>query len=163
MDAVIVPLTRGQFALVDADQVEVLGLLWYAGDHGGRFYAQRTERKNGRTKIVRMHRLIMNAPDGVEVDHINGNPLDNRKCNLRLASHAENSANGPLDQKNKTGFKGVSFHKSRKKYRASINIRGKHKHLGLFHSPAEAAKVYDEVAAREFGEFALTNKGMGLL
>ena len=95
----------------------------------------------------------MNPPDGMEVDHVNGDKFDNRRSNLRVCSHLENSFNRKLSKNNKTGFNGVQFDKDKKKFRAII----RRKHLGYFSDPREAAIFYDKEAIKLFGEFARTN------
>jgi len=101
-----------------------------------------------------MHRLIMNAPKGVQVDHINGDKLDNRKENLRLCSHRENVLNRPKHKNNTTGYKGVYFNKKRDVYQSFITINGLHKYLGSFQTAEEAYRAYCSAAQVAFGEFA---------
>ena len=108
-------------------------------------------------KIEQVSRLILNLSDAFFVDHINGDHLDNRKCNLRIATVKENSRNAGIRNDNTSGFKGVSFFRRRGKYRAYINIDQKQKHLGYFDDPEEAARAYDEAARSYFGEFACVN------
>lgn len=104
-----------------------------------------------------MHRIIMNAPDHLEVDHINGVKTDNRRCNLRLCDKSQNGANKPPMRNNKTGFKGVSFDKRENKYRAAIKFQGK-KYQKNFKSAVEAARQYNKWAREFFGEFAYLNR-----
>lgn len=145
-----IPLTQGKVALVDDEDYEWLNQWkWRFGD-----YAIRTlPRDSGPIRFVRMHRLIMAAPAGLEVDHINGNPLDNRRKNLRLCSHAENTRNTKIH--NRTGFKGVQ--PNGKGWTAKIKTLGKTKYIGFYRTPEEAAKAYDQKAVELFGEFARTN------
>jgi hypothetical protein len=114
----------------------------------------------------RAHRLAWlyefgHFPAG-DIDHKNHNRSDNRIDNLRLATKSQNNANAPLQSNNSTGFKGVSWNKRDKKYIASIKFRGKtvRKSCG---TAEEAARIYDYCARRLFGEFAQTNKSLGLL
>lgn len=88
-----------------------------------------------------LHRYIMNCPKGMYVDHINHNTLDNRKCNLRIVSNADNLRNGNIRANNKTGIKGVHYNKIRKKYIATIKVNYKNINLGSFDNIEEARKV----------------------
>ena len=97
----------------------------------------------------------MGEPEGLEVDHINGYKLDNRKCNLRPCEPRQNKCNTPLRRDNTTGYKGV--YASRGKYRAQLRNGNKHHYLGSFGSPVEAARAYDKAAREHFGEFAQVN------
>lgn len=127
--------------------------------YGERLYYARTNvgPRNSR-KALKMHRLIMNAPDGVHVDHINGDGLDNRRENLRIATAQQNSANsrkprGCLTSK----FKGVAWHKNAGKWRAYIAVNRGQRHLGLYDDEIEAARAYDAKAREVWGEFANLN------
>ena len=101
-----------------------------------------------------MHREILSAPDSAEVDHKDGNGLDNRKQNLRLASRVQNQCNKRRYSSNTCGFKGVHFHKQNRKWRARIEFNKKRISLGLFSSREEAGAAYIEAAKRLHGEFA---------
>ena len=103
-----------------------------------------------------MHRQILNVPEGLEIDHKNHNMLDNRKYNIRTCSKAENQHNRKT-QKHSSKYKGVSWHKERRKWRTRICNNGKEFSLGLFDSEIEAAKAYDQKAKELFGEFAYLN------
>lgn len=112
----------------------------------------------------RLHRLVMDAPEDRVVDHIDQDPLNNRKSNLRLATMAENVANTGARQSTRDGdptcgFKGVSLCRRSGRYRAQIFIEGKSRSLGYFDSPEQAAKVYDAAAFDTWGEFAVLNFG----
>ena len=118
--------------------------------------------------IVPMHRLKMNALNGIEVDHLNGNGLDNQRANLRLCNHQQNSANRRMNINSKSGYKGVNRlsqikPEGRNPWRATIRVSGLKIHIGCFATRDEAARAYDEAALEHYGEFALTNKSMGLL
>ena len=152
-----IKLTQGQYALVDDEDFEYLGQFkWCAAYYPcvDNFYADRAIHKNGKTKTVRMHRLLLNAPQGVMVDHINHNTLDNRKHNLRLCTNSQNQRNRKGAAKhNSSCARGVSWHKHRKKWQASIRLNGKPFYLGIFKSPQEASKAYEMANKKYYGEF----------
>jgi hypothetical protein len=105
-----------------------------------------------------LHRLIL-LPDKNEViDHINGNPSDCRRFNLRIGTQRENSYNTRLGKNNRTGYKGVSWDKYRGKYVACICVNRKTIHLGRYGTTEEAANAYDNAATIYFGQYALLNK-----
>ena len=112
-----------------------------------------------RSTLVNMHRLIMSAPKHLFVDHINRNGLDNRRANLRLATHAQNSQNrSPSTRTGKTSkYKGVYWYRNRRKWRSCIRANNKLIFLGQFDTEIEAAKAYDEAARRYHGRFASPN------
>lgn len=93
-------------------------------------------------------------PDGLSVDHIDGQGMNNRISNLRVCTHQQNRCNTKLPSNNKTGFKGVHFFAPLGKYRASINIKRKCKFLGTFDTPQEAHKAYCNAALTAHGEYA---------
>jgi hypothetical protein len=152
-----VPLTRGQFALVDRDSVYLLqGKFWTAvwSKEMGSFYAYRSIANacGGRT-CESMARLISGCPRNLFTDHGNRNTLDNRRVNLRNATFAENAWNRKRQSSNKTGFKGVHLRENGK-YRATITLHRKQYRLGQFSRPEDAYSAYCEAARRLFGEFA---------
>jgi hypothetical protein len=100
-----------------------------------------------------LHRVISNAPDGLKSDHISGNKLDNRKCNLRLANNHQNSANVGIYRNNTSGRKGVSWITKTSKWNARIVVNKKRIHLGDFDDLEEAANAYEQAAEKYFGEF----------
>jgi hypothetical protein len=129
---------------------------WSIQDDGkGRQFALATSRATGTKRSVRMHRLILEAPTDSQVDHVNGNTLDNRRSNLRLASNAENQRN-KHDVENESGYRGV-HRKERGGWEASISVDGHNKSLGRFPTAAEAALARDLAALDQHGEFAITN------
>jgi hypothetical protein len=153
----LIPLTRGQNAIIDDDDFESVSKhKWQAWTSRtfDSFYATSSKRINTKTTMIKMHRLIAGVIglDGVYVDHINGNGLDNRRSNLRICSHSENMKNCKRYTSNKSGYKGVGFHNG--KWRARINIDRKSIFLGHFSTAEEAHAAYCEAAKRLYGEFA---------
>jgi len=113
-------------------------------------------------KHIHLHNFLfepMKCEKGFKRDHININPLDNRKCNLRLISDSLSSANRNICKNNKCGFKGVTHRKYKKsiKYRATITINNKFIHLGFYDTPEEAYEVYVNKCRELFGEYYLDN------
>jgi hypothetical protein len=102
-----------------------------------------------------MHRVVNKTPENLLCDHINGNVLDNRKENLRSCTNQENTFNAKI--KNKSGYKGVCWHKRISKWNANIRINDKLIHLGYFEDIYEAAATYNSAAKEYFGEFARLN------
>ncbi len=158
-----IPLGKsGLVALVDDEDAERVGsYLWHAFRSGGNVYAIRRIRVGGYKgpKVCcLMHRFIVSAPDGLDVDHRNHNGLDNRRENLRVCEHVHNMRNMlPHSTGHSSTFKGVGFHKKRAKWRAFIRLNGREEHLGLFVSEIEAARAYDAAALAAWGEFAWLN------
>lgn len=115
---------------------------------------------NSKKKMTLMHRLITNFPKGMEVDHINGNKLDNRRSNLRVCTRSENAKNRRLSKSNKSGYHGVHYattEKRRKRWAASIRVNGKKKYIGRFFTLAEAVMAYNKSALKYHGKFATLN------
>ncbi len=146
----------GKYFLVDKDYWFTINTgRWDVDLHG---YVKRCFPVNGKIKVLKMHRLIMNAPNGVDVDHINRNRADNRKCNLRLATRSQNSLNRLKDCDNTHGFKGIEpYGKNKNYWRASLGINGKRVRVNGFTNKIEAAIAYNFLAKHYFGQFALLN------
>ena len=146
-------------ALVDDEDFErVRHYKWRLSKKG---YVESTiTRENGKQTTLQMHRMILNAPKGKQVDHADRNKRNNQRHNLRLANNGQNGANKGLQKNNTSGFKGVTFDKQSRKYRAQA---GNVIRLGSFVSPEDAARAYDRAAILLFGEFALTNESLGLI
>ena len=117
-------------------------------------YFRRNEYDNYKVKKIYLHRFIMNAAKGTLIDHINKNTLDNRKCNLRLCTKAENGWNRGKTALNTSGYKGVSRDKSNKKWGAYITKNKKRYILGYFDTPELAYKAYCRAAKILHKEFA---------
>ena len=105
-----------------------------------------------------MHREILRCLPGVMIDHINGNSLDNRKCNLRAATNSQNMANQPKQKRNLCRFKGICVDKKNGGWRAQISINGETKNLGHFLDDESAARAYNDAARKQFGEYARLNE-----
>lgn len=145
-----IALTQGKFALCDDEDFEWLNQYFWSFDR----YAVRGT--NSRGKFY-MHREVSKAKINQEIDHINGNKLDNRKFNLRITNRNGNMQNRNLLKTNKSGYKGVSFENQTKKWKVQICIHSHNMNLGRFATKKKAAKVYDEAAKKYFGEFARLN------
>jgi hypothetical protein len=156
-----IPLTHGQSALVDDEDYDMLiGYKWYAWrcpKTKGYYAVCVTSRKFPPKRTLRMHRVIMNAKSGEQIDHANHNTLDNRKVNLRRCTMAENNTNGRKRGHNTSGFKGVYWNRDAKKWQAYIGFSKRQHYLGVFDDPLSAALAYDIAAFRFHGEFALPN------
>lgn len=149
-----IPLSRGKFALVDTDDLEkVASYGWQYSDRETTGYAVGEERESG--QHVRMHRLITGAPDGVEVDHVNRDGLDNRRSNLRLCTAEDNQRNRRMAT-SRSGFIGVLPRPSGR-WQASISGSGKKVHLGTFDTAEEAAKARDMATIALHGEYGILN------
>jgi hypothetical protein len=150
-------LTKGQVAIVDDEDYETLSKykwLLSGGKYAQHFWWDKEEKVY---KNVMMHRLILNAPDDMYVDHINGNKLDNRKSNLRLATKLQNNINVPKYKGKTSKYKGVSWNSKRKRWVSAITINRKQKHIGYFLNEGDAALAYNKYAKTFFGEFAQLN------
>lgn len=144
----------GQEVVVDASQKEfVRSRKWYATGPKHKQYISCFLYKDGKQKSVSLHRALMGSPDGMQVDHINGNPLDNRLCNLRIAKRAENMWNMGRNSKNTSGYKGVSWMATNNKWQVKIRVNGERKWLGLFDTAEEGYAVYCEAARKYHGDF----------
>lgn len=159
-----IQLTQNKLALVDNENFEYLNQWkWYYMTYRNRGYAVRAiylggGAKNCKLKRIWMHRLVMNAPDNVRVDHIDNDSLNNTRVNLRFCSNQENAFNQGLAKNNKSGYRGVSWHKNHKRCYANIRINNKLKFLGSFQDSKDAASIYNLAAKKYFGEFAWLNK-----
>jgi hypothetical protein len=118
---------------------------------------QKRQNGPGRTKLLSLHREITNAPKGLLVDHRNGDTLDNRRTNLRLATASQNMQNVKKKKNTSSRFIGVSFIKSAGRWAAQIRAQGRDRWLGTFVNEIDAAKAYDTAAKKYYGEFARLN------
>ena len=140
----------GKAVIFDAEDIEYLEQfnLCLSADKSGRYSIQICE---GELKGKHLLRLLMNCPEHLIVDHIDGNSLNNSKTNLRIATGTQNQANRKLQINNSTGVKGVSWCKRSKKYKVYL----RRQHLGYFYNLEDAKAVYEQAAALLHGEFAV--------
>ena len=152
-----VPLTQGQEAIIDAADVHLVdGWNWRAMVQEHAIYAVRGDYSGEKLKTALMHRLIMDAPDFMHVDHIDSNGIDNRRANMRLATRSQNMRNRGAARHNKAGFKGVFWNNRCLKWHAQIGVNGKVIYLGLHETPEAAHAAYCEASARLHGAFGRT-------
>lgn len=147
-----VDVGHGRIALIsDEDRTKVAMFRWHSRrSKRGSYYA----RSFSTGTLMLMHRLILNTPSHLETDHKNGNGLDNRQENLRIATRTQNICNSRR-QRWKAPYRGLAVEGN--KYRARISFEGKTQNLGLYDSPEEAARVYDSAARKIHGDFAQVN------
>lgn len=155
----LIPLTQGKFAIVDAEDYDWLSkYTWrfintsktgYASGYFGYH--------NGKPIEIKMHRLIMSVRPGLEVDHINGNGLDNRRCNLREYTRRQNGINIKKIQNVSSKYKGVSYRKKTNRWRSQIRYDGLIITLGTYINEIDAARAYNVAAMKYHKEFAVLN------
>jgi hypothetical protein len=149
-----IQLTQNKVAIVDdEDYVELNKYNWYTNKSINTCYARRKVKKELNKTTILMHRQIMNPPDNMLIDHINGNGLDNRKENLRICTRSQNNFNIIIPKHNTSGIKGVSFDKSKNKYIANIRVNNTTRHLGAFANKLEAKDAYTKAAKKYHKEF----------
>lgn len=136
------------------DYTKIKDYYWYK-DQDGYFGAKIYNGKN-QTRLS-IHRLIMGFPNITDIDHINHNLFDNRKCNLREVTHSQNIMNSSKRSDNTSGFTGVSWSKSKDKWVAYIAMNGKQEYLGAFNKKEDAVKKRKEIEEKRFGEYSYEN------
>lgn len=160
MDYRTIPLTKGAVALVSLEDYErVAAFKWYLQSAG---YAARTQRygPGGKKKrVIYMHRFIVGAGPGVEVDHVDRDLLDNRRANLRLVPKSLNRANQIKRSNSTRTYKGAVYnpHRGPRCWTARVTLNGVHHYGGYFATEIEAAREYDRIAREVFGEHARLN------
>jgi len=154
-----IKLTQGKVALVDDEDYEELNKYkWCAHKEKTNIYALRHGHKvDGSRTMIRMHREIMKPVNGLSIDHIDSDGLNNQRCNLRVCTHAKNMRHVRPRKGCSSIFKGVTWHKKIQKWRAYIMLNSKQISLGCYHSEVDAARAYDSAAINLFGSFALLN------
>lgn len=150
-------LKNGGRAIMDIDDYETLKKYPWQEDIKGRARCSIWNKELRRQKGTLMYRLIMKAPKGMDVDHINHDVHDNRRCNLRLCSEAQNSRN-LVGRGGTSRYKGVVWHKKNKRWEAGIKVNYKRIYLGSFHTEEEAALAYNEGALKYHGQYARLNE-----
>jgi hypothetical protein len=162
-----IELTKGYQALVDDEDFNrVNKLSWRAGVQSHTIYARASKYLgNQKWRTICMSRFILNVTNPkVQVDHIDGNGLNNTRSNLRICTHQQNTQNKRKPRLNSKGqipssiYKGVRFQKYNKKWNALIETHGKCIYIGCFNTEIEAAKAYNNKAQELFGDFARKNE-----
>lgn len=159
-----ITLSQWYVATIDAEDVHLIDKWkWSANVHKrkdgsvGKVYAVRLDRANQNENQVRMHRVILCAADGIDVDHIDGDGLNNRRSNLRLATKMQNGRNRFIGANNTSGIKGVYQQKKSGRWIARIKVCGASIYLGSFPDAGQAAAAYAKASAEFHGEFGRTS------
>ncbi len=166
-DIVEIPLTHGYVAVVDAIDAHLAGFKWYAQERrkkDGSLYAVYAVRSEYLGKVGgtfkhrhhRMHREILGFP-ALDVDHWDGDGLNNRRINLRQSTKSQNMANRQKNINSSSPWKGVYWYPIKSKWHASVSIQGKRRSLGYFKDECDAATAYNFAAAEAFGQFSRLN------
>jgi hypothetical protein len=148
----------------DGDYDQVIQFRWRTRTNRGdarQVYVCRSvypDGKRGKQILLHLHQFLMPAPEGMTVDHINGDGLDNQRSNLRFATYSQNAANRQLPYARRSSqFKGVTWDKSHSRWMAQIGTPSGHRTLGRFRDEESAARAYDAAALETWGEFAYIN------
>jgi hypothetical protein len=158
----IIKLTKGKESVVSEEDFEYLNQ-WRWCTHSYNYGMRNITLKGGKSQATYIHRLVMERilghpiPEGMQIDHINGNGLDNRRENLRLATRQQNRMNSRKYRRGDARYKGVLQPKGRGSWIAQIRLNRKNIRIGLFATEEEAARAYDAKARELFGEFARLN------
>jgi len=149
----------------DEDYDKIKNITWHIGyeRHSGGYYvlSKIWVKEEKKQYQIAMHRIIMDCPKGMIVDHINHNGLDNRKCNLRICTHSENGRNVKKHRIDTSSrYKGVCKKTKEKNYSAQITIDKKRIHIGTFKTEDQAAIAYNIAALKHHGEYASLNNVM---
>lgn len=154
-------LNNGYYTIVDDDDFEkIKHYHWYAYKRGKarNVYAVRHDTPENKRRLIFMHHMICKRKEGFVIDHIDGNSLNNTKVNLRVCLDKENAMNRKIYINNKSGYKGVYWDKTARKWRACIRVHGKLINIGYFNCLIKAAKSYNDFASSLHGKFARLNE-----
>lgn len=151
----IITLTKGKETVVDDSDFAILSTFKWTlvSDASGRSYAVRSKMINGKKVTLRMHRVLMGDPHGMQIDHVDGDSLNNQKSNLRVCTQSENLRNTKKHKDNTSGFKGVHYNPNRKKWEANIRFDYRLQYLGRYICPLLAYVAYCRAGRRLFGAF----------
>lgn len=154
-----IKLTRVRYALVDVEDFERLNQYkWHCTRLGYACRQVPRSQRKGNERTILMHKELCPVPEGMVVDHINRNRLDNRKANLRPATKRQNAWNGPFRKRaGDPRFGGIKWDKDLRKWRVRLDVNGRPESFGCYDDQAEAARVYDRAAKQYRGEFAVLN------
>lgn len=145
-----IPLTKNKFALIDDEDFErVSQRKWSCGSKG---HGPQTAGPGAYP--IAMHKFILEDYSSQLYDHINRNPYDNRRCNLRKATKSQNSMNRGLPKHNKSGYKNIHWYKSRNQWRVYLTVNGNWKSIGYFNDLNDAILARDKALREYHGEFA---------
>lgn len=150
-DYVIMYTLKGEPFYVDLEDFDKVKDVCWSKDKDGYLRGRMND------KSIKLHRLIMNCPDNMVVDHINHEVSDNRKVNLRIVTQSQNRMNSCVSSLNTSGTTGVSWHKSSSTWRAEITVNYKTIQLGNFKTKGEAIKARKEAEKLYFGEYSCCN------
>ena len=154
-------LPSGETVTVDAADralVEAAGP-WSRLKHPWTTYVHANIRRpDGSRTWIKLHRLLLDPPDGMDVDHIDRDGLNNVRANLRVATRSQNQANSPPQPGFSSRYKGVYWHKQRAKWCATGTLEGRSMHLGVFTVEEDAARAYDDFAAATWPGFCWLNR-----
>lgn len=157
-----IPLTQGKYAFVDdRDYGYLMSWKWQVmNGYNGRCCAKRSSaRKRGeKRRNIYMHRIIMDYFGDMDIDHINGNALDNRRSNLRICTRSQNHHNAGLRSDNKSGYRGISWRKDNKTWATRIDFDNTSRHLGCFKSIQDAVSARREAEDKYVKEFSFNNR-----
>jgi hypothetical protein len=154
-----IKLTRGKYAIVDPEDFERFNRYkWHCSQSNYAVRAATIKTEKGRKQVeLFMHKVVCPPPQGLIVDHINRNRLDNRRANLRPATWTQNAWNRSKRSRQKTRYKGIRYQKDTKRWQVRLMIEGRRISFGCYNDEKEAAKAYDAAAKKHRGDYAVLN------